>query len=445
MDRDLITVRWVTFVAFLSVAALYLFPRVENRPASYISAGLLILLAAAFVTWSIETSLRYLVRRLSPAAPPRTGDREREIVALRRLRSTTAQQELPAILRDLLVILSPAVDALFGCFWFPEGLPGGPSAPLLLSQSGEGVTAQMSSLTPSFLSGVWQSVSASADPLALHSLSFNRGNRQIALLGMPLAWRDEPAVGLLLLGSDHPLDLDEHQLLLAQTLAGEAALIVQNARLMARVEYQAVVEERARLAREIHDGLAQSLAFLKIQAAQMHYYLHQGKLDRLDEMLGGSRQALGDAYNDARRAIDNLRLVPETDTREWLVRLAGEFQASSGIPVATSLPELEHDLPPTIQVQIVRIVQEALANVRKHARASRAELTCREREGCLMIEISDDGQGLESGEGAAETHYGLIGMQERAEMIGAELIIEGQANVGTTVRLELPLRAPESG
>jgi two-component system nitrate/nitrite sensor histidine kinase NarX len=266
----------------------------------------------------------------------------------------------------------------------------------------------------------------------------------MALLAVPLAWRDEAALGLLLLGSRRSLDLDERQLLLVQTLAGEAALIVQNARLMVKVEYQAVIEERARLAREIHDGLAQSLAFLKIQAAQMQYYLQQGKFDRLDETLAASRQALGEAYNDARRAIDNLRIVPETRTREWLLRLASDFQAASGIPIETSLVNLEHELPPTVQAQLIRIVQEALANVRKHAHASRAALTAVERAGVMVIEVSDDGQGLESGEAGAEAHYGLIGMQERAEMIGAVLSVEGQPNAGTSVRLQLPLWTGEA-
>lgn len=443
MDRDLFTIRWVTFVAFVSVAALYLFPRIESGPASALSAALLILLAAAFFTWSLDASLRYLVRRLSPPLRAAEPAREMETVALRHLHSATAQQELPALLGDLLETLRPAVGAELAYFWLPDGLPGGPAAPLLLPIETAREETQGASLSPGLLTGIWQSVSASTEPLALENLTFSRGRTRPALLAVPLAWRDQPPVGLLLLGSRQPLDLDERQVLLAQTLAGEAALILQNARLMLRVEYQAVMEERARLAREIHDGLAQTLAFLKIQSAQMQYFLQQGKMDRLEETLASSRQTLGESYQDARRAIDNLRLVPETSTREWLLRLVRDFESATGLPVETSFVGLEHELPPTVQAQLIRIVQEALANIRKHAQAGQVKLSAVERESSLLIEVADDGRGFDQQEAGLETHYGLMGMRERADMIGADITVEGRPGSGTILRVRLPLGTRE--
>jgi signal transduction histidine kinase len=443
MDKDLLTIRWVTFVAFVSVAALYLFPRIETGAASLLSAALLIVLAAAFLTWSLEASLRYLVRRLSPQIESPGSAREKETAALRHLHSATAQQELPALLADLLETLRPAVGAEMAFFWLPDGLPGGLAAPVLLPAEQDSDDAPAASFTPGFLAGIWQSVSASTDPLALENLTFSRGRTRPALLAVPLAWRDEPPVGLLLLGSHAALDLDERQVLLVQTLAGEAALILQNARLMVRVEYQAVMEERARLAREIHDGLAQTLAFLKIQAAQMHYFLQQGKLDRLEETLVSSRQTLGEAYQEARQAIDNLRLLPETSTRDWLLHLARDFESATGLSVETSMVGLAHELPPTVQAQLIRIVQEALANVRKHAQAERVKVSAIEQGGSLLIEVADDGLGFDPQQAGVEAHYGLTGMRERADMIGALITVEGRPGAGTTVRLQLPLGTRE--
>jgi two-component system nitrate/nitrite sensor histidine kinase NarX len=261
----------------------------------------------------------------------------------------------------------------------------------------------------------------------------------MALLAVPLAWRDEPPVGMVLLGSRRPLELTERQVLLVQMLAVEAALIVQNANLMVRVEFQAVLEERARLAREIHDGLAQNLAFLKIQAAQMQYYLKQGKLDRLETTLAATHQNLGEAYQEARQAIDNLRSLPGTSTRDWLLRIAREFESTSGLKVDTSDLRVERDLPGPLQAQLIRIVQEALSNVRKHAQAQCVKLSASEVGDSLAIEVRDDGVGFDLAQPGADARYGLLGMRERADRIGADLEVESARGSGTAVRLHLPL------
>jgi signal transduction histidine kinase len=94
-------------------------------------------------------------------------------------------------------------------------------------------------------------------------------------------------------------------------------------------------------------------------------------------------------------------------------------------------------------VQLIRIVQEALANVRKHAQPNRVRLSAAERDACLMIEIADDGLGFDPQQSDLDTHYGLTGMRERAEMIGAEIVVEGRPGEGTVVRLQVPLETRE--
>jgi len=438
MDRDLLTIRWVTFLALISSAALYLFPRIETDPLHLVAGGLLILLAAGSLTWAVEASLRYLVRRLAP--PAEDVRRDRETTALRQLQSSTAQQELPALLQDLSQTLCPALGADLALFWLPDGIPGGLSSPILLPFEGSGPDSRPVSLTPDFLGGIWQSVQSSGEALAFENLVSSGVKPRLSLLVVPLAWRDDAPVGLLLLGSQRPLKLSERQLLLMQTLAGEAALVVQNSSLMLRVEYQAVVDERARLAREIHDGLAQTLAFLKIQAAQMRYYLQQGRLDRLEETLAATHQTLGEAYQDARQSIDNLRSRPETSTRDWLLRISRDFESTSGLKVNVSPLAAVHELPPTVQAQLIRIVQEALSNIRKHAQATYVTLSLQELDDILVLEVRDDGLGFDLAHSGGDTRYGLIGMRERAAMIGADVEVETQPGSGTAVRLRLPLQ-----
>jgi two-component system nitrate/nitrite sensor histidine kinase NarX len=443
MERDLLTIRWVTFVALVSTAAIYRLPLLPSNPVLLAANGFLILIAAGFLTWAVEASLRYLVRRLSPTSG-KASHEEGETEALRLLQSSTGQQDLPALLGELAGSIRSAAGADYALFWFADGLFGGQKSAAFLTFEPSENALEIRFVTHSLMHGIWQRVSTSGDPLALEDLAFSPEMSRIFLRTAPMAWRHEPPVGLVVLGSRRPLDLSERQLLLVRTLAGESALIVQNARLMVRVEYQAVVDERARLAREIHDGLAQTLAFLKIQAAQMQYYLREGKLDRLEETLAASQQGLGEAYQDTRRAIDNLRSRPETSTREWLLRIARDFESSSGLPIDTSRLHLERDLPPTVQAQLVRIVQEALSNVRKHSHARRVTLSASEQAGRLLIEVQDDGAGFNPAQADPDSRYGLLGMRERARVIGAEIEVQSRPGSGTAVRLHLPLPEPES-
>jgi len=264
-----------------------------------------------------------------------------------------------------------------------------------------------------------------------------------ALGALPVMWNEDAPVGVLLIGTQRSRGFSPEQMALLKTVAGEAALILLNARYLVAVEYQAVLDERARLAREIHDGLAQTLAFLKMQSDQMQTYLAQGRLDRLTDTLAASNRTLSDAYLDARQAIDNLRRVPDMDLDALLRRLAEEFSVAAGIPVDVSRVEAMHNYSSSVRAQLVRIVQETLANVRKHAQAKSVTLSAREKEGELILEVYDDGLGFTPDMVASSSQYGLRGMRERAEMIGAEFQVISRPGEGTTVRLQIPSEVRE--
>ena len=217
----------------------------------------------------------------------------------------------------------------------------------------------------------------------------------------------------------------------------ELAVDVQS--LLPQVEYRAILGERARLAREIHDGLAQTLAFLKIEIGRAENFLAQGKSGQAARILKDSSRTVGDAYLDAREAIENLRRVPAGRLDAWLGQVAEDFKALTNLPVDVDM-HINSEFPIEAQVQMIRIVQEALTNVRKHAQASRVWLRAWEDEHEALIEVADDGLGFSTTDSITAARYGLRGMRERAESVGADFQVTSCPKGGTTIRLRIPLR-----
>lgn len=260
----------------------------------------------------------------------------------------------------------------------------------------------------------------------------------------PLQLPDGLSMGCLVLLEPVMEELLPAQQALLQTAAAQAALMIENERSLLALEYTLILQERTRLAREIHDGLAQTLAFLKMQVSQMQTALQQGDLTRLARLLSENKQVLEEVYQETRQTIDHLRTQPEEDLTVWLEGLASSFQRHTGIPVEVRWLTQPPTLAPEVQVQMVRILQEALNNVRKHAHASQVSITLREWGRDVVMEIHDNGRGFDPEDVPEVAQYGLRGMRERAEMIGAELQIISTPHLGTTVRVALPYRQEEN-
>ncbi|HWQ04900.1 MAG TPA: sensor histidine kinase [Longilinea sp.] len=225
----------------------------------------------------------------------------------------------------------------------------------------------------------------------------------------------------------------------------QVGLLAEMDRLRKSLKFEVVIQERTRLAREIHDSLAQTLAFLKLTAAQMQHYLGQGDYQNLNKALKQSYQALSEAYIDTRKVIDDLRLNPQEDLSGWLTQLALKHERDLGVPIQCDITEGIPTLPPEIQVQLLRIIQEALNNIRKHSQASHVSVNVQHWKENLVFEIQDDGQGFMPEEVPEISRYGLRGMRERSEAIGADFQVISQPGQGTTVRLLLPVPQQEVG
>jgi two-component system, NarL family, nitrate/nitrite sensor histidine kinase NarX len=371
--------------------------------------------------------------------------RDQEIAALLYLQSeTSTKSDLSILLDNLLENVQRALDVDFALLYVPGGIPQQINpTPQLFTRTKSDPGAAGSIPDQPFLEGIWKSVLTSGQSLSLENATLNKQEKWKVLLAVPLVWRGEEALGVLILGSNSTQAFAQRHQALLETLAGQAALLIQNARLMVQVEYQAVVDERARLAREIHDGLAQTLAFLKIQASQMQNYLARGEMERLTTSLQASYRTLSDAYIDARQAIDNLRRVPANSPHDWIKQVATDFEQSTGIKVEVSAFELSIEHPANVQAQLIRIVQEALSNVRKHASAHSVAILGRQDGASILIEVRDDGCGFTPESVDGNSHYGLVGMRERAESIGADFQITSQPGNGTVVSLRMPMPVKE--
>lgn len=254
---------------------------------------------------------------------------------------------------------------------------------------------------------------------------------------LPLRWKGETE-GLLLLRHRAPLGLSRRLRQILQVAALQWALLLHYQHMLENLEYQTILEERTRLAREIHDGIAQTLAFLQVEIGRLQLYLNEGRVDALSQGLQTFRRTLNDAFLELRLAIDQLRHSPHGDWSAWLRETAEGFSRQSGIETRCQIASLP-GLPSHIQAQLSRIVQEALTNVWKHAQARSVTIRCY-RQGCyLQLEITDDGRGFDT-ERKLSSQHGLQGMRERAVAVGADLRIFSAPGAGTTVQLSLNLK-----
>jgi len=363
---------------------------------------------------------------------------QREAAALRQLGSVRQRTDLNQVLAGFLENVRDTLKTDFALI-FVQAIRAD-LQPILLTNGDFPPTLKSS------LNELLEEVQTSRKPLALGDVPQNMAAIQDikALLVAPLLLQDGSFLGALLAGNVHAQGLNQRHLNLLQTLAGQVALVVQNYRLMSEVEFNTMMAERNRLAREIHDGLAQTIGFLKLQTAQMSNYLARDERDRLQESLRVSYKVLSDTYLDARQAIDGLRIAPDGGVSGWLEQTVLEFRENSGLQVILKQAPVAVELVPEVQAQLIRIVQEALSNVRKHACAKQVWVSCDTVEADFVLEVRDDGRGFAPQDVSMSSRYGLQGMRERSKLIGAELQVTSQPGEGTTVRLRLPLRSGEA-
>jgi nitrate/nitrite-specific signal transduction histidine kinase len=236
----------------------------------------------------------------------------------------------------------------------------------------------------------------------------------------------------------------EADLFTAQTLADQLAVAIENARLYEETRQMAVMEERNRMAREIHDTLAQGFTGIILQLEAAEQALHDNLQDagrHLNQASSLARKSLA----EARRSVWNLRpqALEHVHLVEALRQEVNRFSEQSGIKASFAVQGGSRDLSPELETSILRICQESLTNVGKYAEATKVELELAFDDAAVTLSVRDNGVGFEQ-EALSETAnkrqgFGLVSMQERARGLGGTFEIQSKKGKGTLVRVAVPV------
>lgn len=226
---------------------------------------------------------------------------------------------------------------------------------------------------------------------------------------------------------------------LLETMASHLAVAIEGLRAGALEREAAVAAERSLIAREIHDSIAQSLAFMKIQTGLLRSALKNADAARTQQTVGELEAGIHESLSDVRELLMHFRTRTNAeDIAAALQTTLQKFEHQTGLTTHLSIEGHGVPLPADVQVQVLHVVQEALSNVRKHAQAREVWVDVQQTPQ-WRVEVRDDGCGF-AVEGAAhdETHVGLRIMHERAERIDADVEIASVPGSGTCIVLTLP-------
>jgi two-component system nitrate/nitrite sensor histidine kinase NarX len=235
------------------------------------------------------------------------------------------------------------------------------------------------------------------------------------------------------------IDISDAERSLLEALTVQLAGAMENLRLSALGLEAAISQERSFLARELHDSIAQSLAFLKIQVQLMRDAIASDDPEQVQHVLGEIDLGVRESYGDVRELLMHFRTRANAEDIEPALKTTlRKFEHQTGLKTTLKMQGEGLPLAPDTQIQVLHIVQEALSNVRKHAGAGQVWLDV-QKQPQWRLEVRDDGQGFSASSGRQdETHVGLRIMAERAERLGADFDLHSTPGRGTSVVLTLP-------
>ncbi|KAB2964022.1 MAG: GAF domain-containing sensor histidine kinase [Thermoanaerobaculia bacterium] len=267
-----------------------------------------------------------------------------------------------------------------------------------------------------------------------------------SLLAVPILCSAPFRGNLYLAEKEHEPEFSAEDEQTLSRFATQSALAIDGAYLHVSQRSLAVAEERLRIAHEMHDGLAQVLASVNATAQAVREYLRAGRIDEATAQLDRLAAAAREVLTEVREGILALRAAGRTDRgmADILRDFVQQWQDQTGIEARVEVAD-GFLLPSDAELQVVRIAQESLANVRKHARAKAVAVTLEGGDGELRLEVRDDGRGFDPAAAGSSIppRFGLATMRERAQAIGGRLAIDSSPGGGTCVTLRVPLRRQE--
>lgn len=273
-----------------------------------------------------------------------------------------------------------------------------------------------------------------------HWREIARGTRKIFVLPLKDV---EGQYGVLQWAVSSDEELEAWQLQLLEALSTHMGIAIGTAQRIEQKRRWSLHEERTAIARELHDSLAQSLSYMKIQVSRLQAILDQNKAgDPAYKVLSELREGLNSAYRQLRELLSTFRLKIDGGLIEALDKAVTEFSSRGNIPIhlVTNLDGCQFS--PNEEIHLLQIVRESLANIIHHAHATLAVVSVQqEHDGTVTAIIDDNGIGVAAGLTKAH-HYGLTIMEERARTLQGEVMVQLRPEGGTRVHLQfMPLSA----
>jgi signal transduction histidine kinase len=278
-------------------------------------------------------------------------------------------------------------------------------------------------------------------PDAFRSYALGGGAKTLLLIPLNLA---RQLVGSVTFGFSEDREFRPEELEIARALASQASLAIQLTRLANAARQSAVLQERNKLAGEIHDSLAQFFTGISMQLGAAKQVIKTGGdnglsyVERATELAQfGLAEARRSAFSLHPAIIEELGLVQALQKLVERSNIPGRLRCNFR---STGLPE-EKSLPPSVQEDLLRIAQEALSNAVRHAKPTVVNVRLRCDPSKLVLEVADNGSGIANAQAACKEGFGLFNMQARAQNLGAQLEVRTLTGRGTSIVVRMPIRS----
>lgn len=268
-----------------------------------------------------------------------------------------------------------------------------------------------------------------------------------SVVAIPMYYNEIP-IGMMVLGSRTKRKIIDYQIQLLNSIGQNVAIIFKNIMLHEEIQYHATQEERCRLAREIHDRLAQDISYLNLKLKSLAKLVNNiGITDsKIKNEINHLKEVAADLFTEARNSIFDLNSVStgKYNISTILSFYLEQFGSRHELGWQLKVPEVLPSLSTGVEVHLIRIIQEALANVRKHAKATEVVVEIFEHGEAVIIKVKDNGIGFDVEQSKLDS-YGLGIMRERVKIIGGKIDMHSIEDVGTTVSIQIPINFGSEG
>ncbi len=244
-------------------------------------------------------------------------------------------------------------------------------------------------------------------------------------------------LGTLTLLQKGETEVSSEQTQFVACMGNQLGVAIENARFQTKMKRLTILEERGRIARDLHDSLAQTLSWLHLKMDILTQTLDSGDIPQIRQEAGDMQQVVGQACVEVRESIDDLRHSHRIGLETAMEIEVEAFIHENEQTIALSIGEACHLMPET-EVEAIRILQEALTNIRKHANAQHVDVRVQRQNGSVELSIHDDGQGFAPYDLHEGSHYGLQIMHERAVRGGGTLHVYTAPDAGTQIVASFP-------